>query len=221
MSSSSLVVFSEVTAINYSEEKNSSRYLHLVSLSKQIHEETLLTNELQSFTGHVISREMQMFWSSTTISNLFYHAEQLREETWESSKTLAAFQEQRRMQLAMIIIAWIKVTYDPETKIILVPNRRHLQPIVDKIFPSFRRKEGKTRMSTYSNNRVCNLLMDTLVCCFTSSSSSYVNRVFLFYSLDMPASPRNSTLHFDMMLVSATLIQSMNIHKIRIVSVSI
>jgi hypothetical protein len=53
---------------------------------------------------------MQMFWSSTTISNLFYHAEQLREETWESSKTLAAFQEQRRMQLAMIIIAWIKAT---------------------------------------------------------------------------------------------------------------
>jgi hypothetical protein len=160
MSSNSLVASSEVTAI--SKFDNSSRYVQLVFLSKKVHEKTVLTNELQSLIGHVAGPEMQIFWSSTTISNLFYHAEILRKDALSSARTIAAFQEQRRMQLAMIIIAWIKATYDPKTKIILVPNRRHIQPIVDKVFPSFRKKDGK--IAIQSNNRLCNLLMDTLVC---------------------------------------------------------
>ena len=111
---------------------------------------------------------VKSFWFSKDLHDLMYHSTYLRTNLLASVKRITTFQQHRQMELAFIVITWIKCTFNPDENTIRVPNHRDLRPIVEMVTPSsdFNSKLGPKsvrRHSTYLINELVSILLYTIL----------------------------------------------------------
>ena len=144
------------------------RYMSFVQESKdndcvQISLKNEILQSIGESQSSKIDDSIKQFWFSSDVENLIHHAVTLRQNLIDSVKQVVTFQKQRQMELAIIVVIWIKMMYNQNDKIIRVPNYRDLRPIIEKVTPSGTRKRSYNGTASWKTTKY---VINTLVSIF-------------------------------------------------------
>jgi hypothetical protein len=115
-------------------EESKEMGVNVLSLKEQM---TAVLNEKELSK---IDNCVQSFWFSKDLHDLMFHSSYLRKNLLASVRRVTTFQKHRQMELAFIVITWIKNTYNSDDNTIRVPKHNELRPIVEKVTPGHNAK---------------------------------------------------------------------------------